>query len=109
MGIVVLLKEVANHEWNPRQTPAQPPHCIAKPWKKVYSPIGGEPKLSENEVRTRGLPRVSPIGGSGFFKWLVHKGMRWTKIWALLYSYVYTYQTENLNKGFYRGHKISRL
>ena len=105
-----LLKEVANYEWNPRQTPRSAPACyIAKPWKKVYSPIGGEPKLSENEVRTRGLPRVSPIGGSGFFKWLVHKGMRWTKIWALLYSYVYTYQTENLNKGFYRGHKISRL
>lgn len=90
MGSMVLLKEVANHEWNPRQTPAHPPHCILKPWKKAYSPTAGEPKLCENEVKTRGLSRVSPIGGSGFFKWLVHKGMRWTKIWALLYSYVYS-------------------
>ena len=58
----ILLKEVANHEWNPRQTPAQPPHCIVKPWKKVYSSTTGEPKLSENERKTSGLSVVSPNG-----------------------------------------------
>ena len=49
----ILLKEVANHEWNPRQTPAQPPHCIAKPLKKVYSPTTGE----RNEVNGVGWGR----------------------------------------------------
>ena len=37
-------------------------HCIAKPRKKVYSSTTGKPKLSENEVKTPGLPRVSTNG-----------------------------------------------
>jgi len=56
---------VANHKWNPRQTPALTLHCIVKLRKKVPSPTTGEPKLSENEVKTPGLSQVSPKGGGG--------------------------------------------
>ena len=55
----ILLKEVANLKWNPRQTPHSAPASYSEAVnKKVYSPTTGKPKLSENEVKTPGLPRV---------------------------------------------------
>lgn len=54
-----LLKEVANYEWNPRQSPRSASAFYkAKPWKKVYS-------LTTGGGGGRG-------GRCGGLKWLVH-------------------------------------
>ena len=45
-----------------------------RPWLLAYPPTTGEPIFGEHEVNVPAIPRSSPRGGgSGGFKWLVHK------------------------------------
>lgn len=61
-----LLKEVANYEWNPRQSPrSAPAFYIAKPWKRCISWLPGNLNRVKNDVKTPGLPRVFLNGWGG--------------------------------------------
>ena len=66
----ILLKEVANHEWNPRQTPTQSPALYSEAVNKRCIPrLPG----NLNWVKTRWKPPVCPgyppmAGGGGGLK-----------------------------------------